>query len=208
MALDISRIQSALAAEKIDGWLLYDFRGTNAIAESLGIGKARGALIAGVTDGSPAAKAGVKTGDVVVKFDGHEIKDMRELPKVVADTPIGKAVDMMVLRDGKEVTVTATLGERPNDQQLAADRGGALVGELVEEGLRLLGDHEQVAVRDRADVEEREDIVGGAVLRNIVPRTGVNLCWLFYHIQSDWSRRSDQSFVPRDVNREVNHLPC
>lgn len=80
----------------------------DAIAESLGIGKARGALIAGITDGSPAAKAGVKTGDVVVKFGGHEIKDMRELPKVVADTPIGKAVDMVVLRDGKEVTVKIT----------------------------------------------------------------------------------------------------
>jgi serine protease Do len=80
----------------------------DAIAESLGIGKARGALIAGVTDGSPAAKAGVKTGDVVVKFGAHEIKDMRELPKVVADTPIGKAVDMVVLRDGKEVTLKIT----------------------------------------------------------------------------------------------------
>jgi serine protease Do len=80
----------------------------DAIAESLGIGKARGALIAGVTDGSPAAKAGVKTGDVVAKFGGHEIKEMKDLPKIVADTPIGKAVDMVVLRDGKEVTVKIT----------------------------------------------------------------------------------------------------
>jgi serine protease Do len=82
----------------------------DAIAESLGIGKARGALIAGVTDGSPAAKAGLKTGDVVVKFDGHEIKEMRDLPKVVAETTVDKAVDAVVLRDGKEKTLRVTLG--------------------------------------------------------------------------------------------------
>src|SRR6185312_4317114 len=82
----------------------------DAIAESLGIGKARGALIAGVTENSPAAKAGLKSGDVVVKFDGHDIKEMRDLPKVVADTTVDKAVDAVVLRDGKEKTIRITLG--------------------------------------------------------------------------------------------------
>jgi serine protease Do len=80
----------------------------DALAESLGIGKARGALIAGVTDNSPAAKAGLKTGDVVIRFGDHEIKDMKNLPKIVADTPIGKAADIVVLRDGKEVTLKIT----------------------------------------------------------------------------------------------------
>jgi serine protease Do len=82
----------------------------DAIAESLGIGKARGALIAGVNDDGPAAKAGIKTGDVVVTFDGHDIKEMRDLPKVVAESGVGKAVDIVVLRDGKEKALRVTLG--------------------------------------------------------------------------------------------------
>jgi serine protease Do len=89
----------------------------DAIAESLGIGKARGALIAGVTDGSPAAKAGLKSGDVVVKFDGHDIKEMRDLPKVVADTTVDKAVDAVVLRDGKEKTIRITLGRLEDSEK-------------------------------------------------------------------------------------------
>jgi serine protease Do len=80
----------------------------DAIAESLGIGKARGALIAGVTDGAPAAAAGLKTGDVVVKFGGHDIKEMRDLPKIVAETKVGDTVEVVVLRDGKEKTLKIT----------------------------------------------------------------------------------------------------
>jgi serine protease Do len=89
----------------------------DAIAESLNLGKARGALIAGVTDGGPAAKAGFKTGDVVVKFDGHDIKEMRDLPKIVAETDVGKAVDAVVLRDGKEKTVRVTLGRLEDSEK-------------------------------------------------------------------------------------------
>jgi serine protease Do len=89
----------------------------DAIAESLGIGKARGALIAGVTDNSPAAKAGLKTGDVVIKFDGHEIKEMRDLPKIVADTAVDKTVDLVVLRDGKETPLKITLGRLEDSEK-------------------------------------------------------------------------------------------
>jgi serine protease Do len=89
----------------------------DAIADSLGIGKARGALIAGVTDNSPAAKAGIKTGDVVVKFNGHEIKEMRDLPKIVADTAVDKTVDLTVLRDGKERPLKITLGRLEDSEK-------------------------------------------------------------------------------------------
>jgi serine protease Do len=89
----------------------------DAIAESLNLGKARGALIAGVTDGGPASKAGLKTGDVVVKFDGHDVKEMRDLPKIVAETAVGKAVDAVVLRDGKEKTVRVTLGRLEDSEK-------------------------------------------------------------------------------------------
>jgi serine protease Do len=81
-------------------------------------------MIAGVNDGGPADKAKIRNGDIVLKFNGQDIKNMSALPRVVADTEVGKQVPVVVWRDGKEVTVTATLGERPNDAQLASDRTG------------------------------------------------------------------------------------
>jgi serine protease Do len=96
----------------------------DAIAESLGIGKARGALVAGVTDGGPAAKGGLQAGDVIVKFDGRDVKEMRELPKVVAETAVGKTVDVVYLRKGKQMTAKLTLGrledsEKPKEASLS-----------------------------------------------------------------------------------------
>ena len=66
---------------------------TDDIAESLGIKPARGALVAGVDDKGPAKPAGIEAGDVIVKFDGKDIKEMRDLPRIVAETPVGKDVD-------------------------------------------------------------------------------------------------------------------
>jgi serine protease Do len=89
----------------------------DAIAESLGIGKARGALIAGVNDNGPAAKGGIQTGDIIVKFDGREIKDMRDLPKVVAETQVGRSVEVVYLRKGKEQTAKLTLGRLEDSEK-------------------------------------------------------------------------------------------
>ncbi len=81
------------------------------IAESLGMKTARGALVSSSTSGGPAEKAGVKAGDVIIKFNDTEIKNMKELPKVVAGTPVGKSVPLVILRNGKELTLNVTLGE-------------------------------------------------------------------------------------------------
>ena len=81
------------------------------IAESLGMKTAMGALVSSATEGGPAYKAGVKTGDVIIKFNGIEIKSMKELPRVVAATPVGKSVPLVILRNGKEITLNVTLGE-------------------------------------------------------------------------------------------------
>ena len=72
---------------------------------------ARGALVSSATAGGPAEKAGVKTGDFIIKFNDTEIKNMKELPKVVAGTPVGKSVPIVILRNGKELTLNVTLGE-------------------------------------------------------------------------------------------------
>jgi serine protease Do len=93
------------------GWLGVRIQQvTDEIAESLGIKPARGALVAGVDDKGPAKPAGIEPGDVIVKFDGKDIKEMRDLPRVVADTPVGKDVPVIVIRKGKEDTRTVRLG--------------------------------------------------------------------------------------------------
>src|SRR5712692_7140733 len=93
------------------GWLGVRIQQvTDEIAESLGMKQARGALVAGVDDKGPAKPAGIEPGDVIVKFDGHEIKEMRDLPRVVADTPVGKDVQVSIVRKGKEDTKTVKLG--------------------------------------------------------------------------------------------------
>lgn len=89
----------------------------DAIAESLNIGKTHGALVAGVSDDGPAAKGGLQTGDVIIKFDGRDIKEMRDLPKVVAGTNVGKTVDVVYLRKGKQQTAKLTLGRLEDSEK-------------------------------------------------------------------------------------------
>jgi serine protease Do len=103
------------------GWLGVRIQQvTDDIAESLNIKPPRGALIAGVDDTGPAKPAGIEPGDVVVNFDGHDIKEMRDLPRVVADTPVGKEVDVVVIRKGKEETHKVKIGRLEDREKLAA----------------------------------------------------------------------------------------
>ena len=93
------------------GWLGVRIQQvTDEIAESLSIKPARGALIAGIDDKGPAKPAGIEPGDVVVKFDGKDIKEPKDLSRVVADTAVGKDVDVVIIRKGKEETRKVTLG--------------------------------------------------------------------------------------------------
>ncbi len=93
------------------GWLGVRIQQvTDEIAESLNIKPARGALVAGVDDKGPAKPAGIEPGDVVVKFDGQDIKEPRDLSRIVADTTVGKQVDVVIIRKGAEQTKQVTLG--------------------------------------------------------------------------------------------------
>lgn len=100
------------------GWLGVRIQEvTDEIGESLGIKPTRGALIAGVDDKGPAKPAGIESGDVIVKFDGKDIRAMKDLPRVVADTPVGKEVDVVVIRKGKEQIKKVTLGRLEDDEK-------------------------------------------------------------------------------------------
>ena len=102
------------------GWLGVRIQQvTDDIAESLNITPPRGALVAGVDDKGPAKPAGIEPGDVVVSFDGHDIKEMHDLPRVVADTPVGKVVDVVVIRKGKQETHKVTDGRLQDNEKVA-----------------------------------------------------------------------------------------
>ncbi|WP_306768488.1 DegQ family serine endoprotease [Roseomonas sp. AR75] len=104
------------------GWLGVNIQQvTDEIAESLGLGnQARGALVARAQDDGPAAKGGIQAGDVILRFNGQEVREMRNLPRIVAETAVGSRVPVVVWRDGREQTVEVTVAELPSEQQQAA----------------------------------------------------------------------------------------
>jgi serine protease Do len=81
------------------------------IAQALGLKEAEGALVADVTPGSPADKANIKRRDIIVEYNGHKIEEMNALPRLVANTPVGKRVSIKVWRAGKTRELRATVGE-------------------------------------------------------------------------------------------------
>jgi serine protease Do len=104
------------------GWLGVRIQQvTDNLAESLDLGTVHGALVAGLDDKGPAKPAGMQPGDVVVKFDGKDVKEMRDLPRIVADTPVGKEVDVVVIRKGKEQTLKVTIGRLKEDNKKVAE---------------------------------------------------------------------------------------
>jgi serine protease Do len=103
------------------GWLGVRIQQvTDEIAESLGIKPPHGALVAGVDEKGPAKPGGIEPGDVIVKFDGQDIKEMRDLPRVVADTPVGKDVQVQIIRKGHEETKTVKLGRLEDGEKQAS----------------------------------------------------------------------------------------
>ncbi|MBV9653813.1 MAG: DegQ family serine endoprotease [Acetobacteraceae bacterium] len=104
------------------GWLGVRIQQvTPDIAESLGLKDSGGAMVAGVNDGGPADEAKIRNGDVIIKFNNQDVKEMRNLPRIVAETPIGINVPVMIWRDGQQQTLQAKVGELPDDQQQVAD---------------------------------------------------------------------------------------
>jgi serine protease Do len=108
------------------GWLGVKIQSISEdIAESLGVPENTGALVSGVTPESPAAKAGFEAGDVIMKFDGKTVSTMRGLPRLVAQAPIGKTVDVEVLRQGVSKTLQVAVGQldEPEDKvELSTDK--------------------------------------------------------------------------------------
>ncbi len=148
------------------GWLGVNIQTvTEEIAEGLGLNKVDGALVARVIDEGPAAAAGIQAGDVILKFDGKPIGEMRQLPRIVAETAVGTSVDVEVWRKGKIKRLKVALGELEKaEQQLASltpgDKGKTLPQEEVSSlGMKLSTMTPEI--RDRYQIGE--DIKGVVV---------------------------------------------
>ena len=172
------------------GWLGVSIQPlTEELAKSFGIKGTQGALVASVSDDSPAAKAGFKPGDVIVTFDGKNVEGPRVLPGIVANTPVGRAVPVVVLRDGQRQTVSVTVGsladskearvaageKTPAPDSRATEKLGLALQELTPELAKQLG------------VQSAK----GVVVTEVKPD----------------SPAAQAGIAPGDVIREVNRMP-
>ncbi len=100
-------------------------RVTSDLAKSFHLPDARGALVASVLDGAPAMRGGVKPGDVIVEYDGRKVARSDELPRAVAETPVGREVTVGVVRDGKPLSLKVTIAKLAEPEERQAARAGA-----------------------------------------------------------------------------------
>ncbi len=121
------------------GWLGVHIQSvTEEIAETLGLKEAAGALVASIIPGGPAEKAKIEPGDIILKFNGKKVGEMRRLPRIVADTEVGKMVSVEVWRNNKMVMLEAKIEELDDAAAKVASRS-ASSGKAVEEKVEALG---------------------------------------------------------------------
>ncbi|GFO67195.1 peptidase [Geomonas limicola] len=149
---------------------------TQELAKSFGLEGERGALVAEVLPNSPAEKSGLKEGDIILEFDGHPIREMAELPRTVAVTPVGKKVSVLVQRDNRQETVSVVVeklkeGDSVEEGTVDGDRLGLKVMELTPEKaqqMRLQVDKGVVVTDVQTDsLAERAGMQQGDLIREI-----------------------------------------
>ena len=154
------------------GWLGVQVQNvTEEIAAGLGLQEPKGALVAKVSPDSPAAGAGIQPSDVIVKFDGQPIDNMRSLPRAVAATAIGKSVAVELLRKGQVMNFTVTVGRLPEDEEVeeAANSDEQLTPEPESEdllGLSLAPLTDEL--RDRYDIGKS---IEGVIVVEVKPNS-------------------------------------
>ena len=155
------------------GWLGVRIQTvTKESAEVEKLDKPRGALVASVADGSPSDKGGIKAGDIILEFDGKPIKEMVELPKIVAQTDVGKKVTVKVWRNKREITKNIILGRLETSEDFKQKTIITEKPKEVEiEGLKIT-----VRLVDKKDLEERKlsKDVTGVVITKIAQDSPVN----------------------------------
>ncbi|HEY6999839.1 MAG TPA: DegQ family serine endoprotease, partial [Candidatus Binatia bacterium] len=131
-AIPTNSIKELLPQLKDKGRVVRGYLGTTVqkitpeIADSLGLKQQKGALVSDVVRGSPAERAGIKTGDIITEFNSKEVRDSAELPNLVARVAPGTSASIKVLRDGKEMTLPITVGEMKDTEVAATGQEGDL----------------------------------------------------------------------------------
>ena len=151
------------------GWLGVRIQEvTKEIAEVEKLKKPEGALVASVGQNSPADKAGIKAGDIILEFDGKKIDTMRTLPKVVANTEVGKSVQLKIWRDKKSITKRLVLGRLESSEEFKEKKTKTVKKEKEIESLK-------ITVRDvtKDDITSRRlrKNTSGAVILDISSRS-------------------------------------
>ena len=165
------------------GWLgVYIQRLSPDMAETLSVPGKKGALVADVTKDGPAEKAGLRSGDVIISFGGKEVTDEHDLPQIVAATKPGKKVDVIVVREGKEVTIPVTIAEM--EPEAGQKRAG---GPDLSKGLGLTVQDITPEVARHLDITNR----AGVLVTSVEPG----------------SPADDAGFRDGDVIRAINRMP-
>ena len=108
------------------GWIGVSYQSvTDDIADSFGLDRARGVLVANVVADGPSAKAGIKRNDIIVSFAGQDVPDLRRFPRLVANARVGSTVDIVVWRQGKEQALKLKIGEQEEPEKQNASAQGA-----------------------------------------------------------------------------------
>jgi serine protease Do len=129
-AIPASTAENVIASLKESGTVTRGWLGvqiqpvTEDIAESLGLAEAKGAIVSNVTEDSPALAAGIQQGDTILKVDGKEITDSRDLSRKVADLKPGQSVPLTVVRDGKTTEIDVKIGTMPDEPKMASAQPG------------------------------------------------------------------------------------
>jgi len=163
----------------VRGWIGVSIQSvTPEIAKSFGLKEARGALVGDVMPNGPADKAGIRQGDVIVSFGGHQVKNANDLPRWAAETPVGRSIVVIVKRDGKELPFTLKV------EELSEEKVAIIPAESSVQGLGMKVDSLTDQLREQAGIEE----LSGIVVVEIEPG----------------GRAEEAGVRPGDVIKEVN----
>jgi serine protease Do len=165
----------------VRGWIGISIQSmTPEIAQAFGLKEPKGALVGDVAPGGPADSAGIKRGDIIIAFDGKDVKDMSDLPRIVAETTVGKTVEVKVIRDRKEITLKVTVAEMTEERLASQMR-------MPEKSLGMTVDDIKPRWRSKFNIKDRT----GVVIIDITPD----------------SPAEDAGLQIGDIIKEVNRMP-